>query len=147
VTSPARPPGAPEPRRRGRLARLLGRGPASQERLVDDGTMRTLARSFDVERGDAAVLEDLVADGHDLSRPVLIRHVFRVQAGADVADLVGGLRADGYDVARPDDDRLTATATVLLTPLSTAQARARMTGLTTRHPVDYLGWEALGPQA
>ena len=44
----------------------------------------------------------------------------------------------------PDRERLVASSTTVLTVLSTAQARARMTGLTTRHPVDYLGWEALG---
>jgi hypothetical protein len=125
--------------------------------------MTVVARAFDVERGDAAVLEELAATGHDLTQPVLLRHVFRVHAGADVEALLVGLAADGYDVTRGegargegargdgargdgapgDGARVTATATVLPTPLSTAQARARMTGLTTRHPVEYLGWEAL----
>jgi hypothetical protein len=103
-----------------------------------------LGRAFDVERGDAAVLSEIVDGGHDLDEPVLLRHVFAVHPGADAGPVSNGLRADGYSVAMPTDERLVASSTTLLTVLSTAQARARMTGLTTRHPVDYLGWEALG---
>jgi hypothetical protein len=113
-------------------------------RLIDDGSLALLARAFDVERGDAAVLSEIEADGHDLTAPVLFRHVFAVHPGADPGPLSSGLLADGYDVASPEAGRLFASSTTVLTVLSTAQARARMTGLTTRHPVDYLGWEALG---
>lgn len=147
MTSAAGPPGTPEPPRRSRLARLLGRRPGGPEpRLLDDGSLRTVAQAFDAVRGDAAVLEEAVAAGADLTHPVLLRHVFAVHDGADTDVLAGGLEADGYDVARASPERLTAAATVLLTPLAAAQARARMTGLTTRHPVDYLGWEALDRQ-
>lgn len=130
--------------RRG-LARFFRRRSKPPTRIVDDGTLTLLARAFEVERGDAAVLDEIAAAGHDLSRPVLLRHVFVVHPGAEPDDLVGGLQADGYDVERVLPDRLHASSTAVLTVLSTAQARARMTGLTTRHPVDYLGWEALAP--
>jgi hypothetical protein len=139
------PPGSPTAPAPSRLARLLGRGrrTASVE-VVDDGTLVPLGRAFEVERGDAAVLDEIRASGWDLARPVLLRHVFRVHVGGDIRALLGGLEADGYAVAEPDPSTLTASSTVVLTPLSTSQARARMTGLTTRHPVDYLGWEAFG---
>ena len=127
----------------GRLRRLFRRRAQEPVRLVDDGTLVLLARAFEVERGDAAVLSEITAAGHDLAAPVLLRHVFAVHPGADPELLSSGLRADGYDVATPDAGRLVASSTARLTVLSTAQARARMTGLTTRHPVDYLGWEAL----
>ncbi len=127
----------------GRIRRLFRRRAPEPVRLVDDGSLTLLARAFDVERGDAAVLAEVGAGGHDLDEPVLVRHVFAVHPGADVEPLSSGLRADGYDVATPGDGRLVASSTTLLTVLSAAQARARMTGLTTRHPVDYLGWEAL----
>lgn len=131
---------------RERLAGLFGRGrPQEPAPLVDDGTLELLAQAFEVERGDAAVLDEIAASGRDPGEPVLLRHVFRVDEEADVAALLGGLEADGYDVARPQPDRLTASSTTRPTVLGTSQARARMTGLTTRHPVDYLGWEALGP--
>jgi hypothetical protein len=129
------------------FARLFRRRVPEPVALVDDGTLVLLARAYDVERGDAAVLDDLLAAGHDLARPVLVRHVFDVAPGADVSALAAGLEADGFDVARPADGVLRASTTTRLTPLAAAQARARMTGLTTRHPVDYLGWEALGPPA
>jgi hypothetical protein len=144
VTTAARPPGTPEPRRRSRLARLFGRGSDEPEPgPVDDGRLRTVARAFDAARGDAAVVDDAVAAGLDLAHSVLLRHVFAVHESADTAALIGGLAADGYDLRQPSPGRLTAAAAVLLTPLTAAQARARMTGLTTRHPVDYLGWEVL----
>jgi hypothetical protein len=132
------------------LARLFGRRPPAPVTLVDDGTLVLLARSYDVERGDAAVLDGLTAAGEDLDRPVLVRHVFEVVPGADVDALAGGLEADGFDVSRPEPGVLHVSATTQLTrltPTAAAQARARMTGLTTRHPVDYLGWEALVPPA
>jgi hypothetical protein len=136
-----------EPKKPGRLARLFGRGRATAPvPLVDDGSLVLLARAFEVERGDAAVLDEIAATGHDLARPVLLRHVFDVHDGGDVEVLVGGLKADGYDVERPTAQTLTASSTTVPTVLSTAQARARMTGLTTRYPVDYLGWEALAPR-
>lgn len=125
------------------LARLFHRRPPPPVTLVDDGTLVLLARAFDVERGDAAVLDDLTAAGEHLDRPVLVRHVFEIAPGADVSALVGGLEAEGFDVARPGPGVLQASTTTRLTPLAAAQGRARMTGLTTRHPVDYLGWEAL----
>lgn len=132
---------------RSRLAGLFGRrGPAEPEPLVDDGSLELLAQAFEVERGDAAVLDEIAVAGRDPDEPVLLRHVFRVDDGADVTALLGGLEADGYEVGRPQPDRLTASSTTRPTVLATSQARARMTGLTTRHPVDYLGWEALGPR-
>jgi hypothetical protein len=127
-----------------RLFRSRSREP---ERLVDDGSLVLLVRAFEVERGDAAALEDLAASGHDLAAPVLLRHVFVVHPGSDPSDLAHGLEADGYEVDRPSPDRLRAATTTIPTVLATSQARARMTGLTTRFPVDYLGWEALGPPA
>ncbi|HSP39428.1 MAG TPA: hypothetical protein VLR26_16940 [Frankiaceae bacterium] len=155
------PPGSPVAKAPGRFARLFGRRlRAGSVEVIDDGTLVPLGRAFEVERGDAAVLDEIAASGRDLARPVLLRHVFRVlggdrrdddglagegRDGADVDALLGGLEVEGYAVARPDADTLTASSTVLLTPLSAAQARARMTGLTTRHPVDYLGWEAFAP--
>ncbi len=127
------------------LARLVRRRPPARVVLSDDGSLVLLARAYDVERGDAAVLDDLVACGHDPSRPLLVRHVFEVAPGGDVGALSGGLAADGFDVSRPGPGVLRASTTTVLTPLAAAQMRARMTGLTTRHPVDYLGWEVLGP--
>ena len=130
---------------RGRLAGLFGRRRSREPvRLVDDGTLVLLGRAFEVERGDAVVLDEIAGAGHDLEAPVLLRHVFQRAETADVAPLLAGLRADGYDV-EVSPTGLTASSTALLTVLSTAQARARMTGLTTRHPVEYLGWEALAP--
>jgi hypothetical protein len=138
------PPGSPVARAPSRLARLFGRGRRTESvEVVDDGALVLLGRAFEVERGDAAVLDEIAASGWDLARPVLLRHVFRL-TGGDADALLGGLEAEGYAVAQPDGQALTASSTVLLTPLSTAQARARMTGLTTRHPVEYLGWEAFG---
>jgi hypothetical protein len=128
------------------LARLFGRRRSREAvHIVDDGSLVLLARAFEVERGDAAVLDEIAAGGRDLSRPVLLRHVFDVHPGGDAGPLAGGLEADGYEVRQPSAEVLTASSTAVLTALSTAQARARMTGLTTRYPVDYLGWEALAP--
>jgi hypothetical protein len=129
----------------GRLRRLFRRRRATTPvALVDDGSLVLLARAFEVERGDAAVLDEISAAGHDPGEPVLLRHVFEVHPAGDPEPLVQGLRADGFDVTTPAPTRLLASSTTVLTVLSTAQARARMTGLTTRYPVDYLGWEALG---
>jgi hypothetical protein len=138
-----RPPG----RKPGRLARIFGRRAAPEAVvLVDDGSLVLIARAFEVERGDAAVLDEISTGGHDLAEPMLLRHVFRVRADGDSRDLEllrGGLQADGYDVEQASNGALTASSTLVLTVLATAQARARMTGLTTRYPVDYVGWEAL----
>ena len=103
------PPGTPPLRaRRGLAALFRRRGPAGPARLVDDGTFVVLARAFEVERGDAAALEQITAAGHDLGRPLLLRHVFTVDPDADVSSLLGGLEAEGYDVERPEPGCLTA---------------------------------------
>src|SRR4051812_37567239 len=104
---------SPAPAAGGRLARFFGRlfggdGRSAPAHLVDDGSLVVLARAFEVERGDAAVLEEIEAAGHDLAAPVLLRHIFVVHDGGDFEALIGGLQADGYEVDRPTPDRLRA---------------------------------------
>ncbi len=60
------------------------------------------------------------------------------------AALRAAVERDGYEV-RWFGDRLAVTRQAVPTILAVAQERARMTGLETRLPVTYLGWQALAP--
>lgn len=62
------------------------------------------------------------------------------------AALRSAVEPDGYEVRRLGPDRLAATRQTVPTVLDVARERARMTGLETRLPVTYLGWQALAPR-
>jgi len=137
--------------------RLFGRrrrpGPAA---LVDDGSLRLVGSGRDPVRGEAAVLDDIAAAGHDPSSPVLVRQLFELDDPVDRSALVAALGETGYKVstqpstadaptAASGPEQVVGRRTQVLTVLAAAQARARMTGLETRLACRYLGWEALAP--
>ncbi|WP_055748235.1 hypothetical protein [Frankia sp. AvcI1] len=140
--------------------------------LVDDGSLAVLASSFDPAAGEGPALAALAAAGHPADAPVLLRHLFALpdpsdapgqpdtpaqpdtpgppegagasSSGAGEAALRTAVERDGYEVHRLGE-RLAVTRQVVPTILAVAQERARMTGLETRLPVAYLGWQALAP--
>ena len=141
--------------------RLFGRRRGAEPPpLVDDGSLRLVGSGRDPVRGDSAVLGDIVAAGHDLAAPVLVRQLFELHDPADRAALVAALAENGYEVSprtataeAPTEqatgdggvEQIVGRRTQVVTGLAAAQARARMTGLETRLAVRYLGWQALAP--
>lgn len=99
--------------------------------------------AYDVSRGDAAVLGEAAEAGYDLTRPLYVRHVFTWTDPDAEPKLRAVLELDGWTVTQAGPRGLAAGTSKVLTALSAAQDRARMTGLTTRIAVEYLGWEAL----
>ena len=133
--------------------------------LVDDGTLTTVARAHDPVLGDAGAVTTLIEHGWSEGAAVWVRHRFALlgpATGQDVSThgergggfgVVGGaglepleamLAEDGWAVHR-EDGQLVAAGSAPLTILRAAQMRALMTGLETRWPVRYLGWEAALP--
>jgi hypothetical protein len=133
------------------LLRRLGRrsGGPPPAPLADDGSLTAVGRADavpDVSDGEAVAA--VAASGVDLSAPLLLRHVLLVNDPAAAESLHAAVAADGYDARLDTHDGgwtwiVTATETVLLTPVHAARARARFTSLAARHHAEYEGWEAL----
>jgi hypothetical protein len=117
--------------------------------LRDDGPLTTVGRAEPVpDVSDGEAVAAIAASGVDLSRPVLLRHVLLVNDPAGAEALHAAVLSDGYDARIDTHDGgwtwiVTATETVVLTPLHAARARARLTSLASRHGAEYEGWEAV----
>lgn len=110
---------------------------------ADDGSLGTVATAYDVTAGDAGAVS-LLPPG----QAVLVRQVFTGVGPGDLGALAEMGAEEGWGALSCDDaGRAVLRSTRLVTPLSAAQQRARMTGIAHRLAVSYDGWEAAVPPA
>lgn len=122
---------------------LFRRRAAPAPSYDDDGSLTTMATAYDVIAGDATAVS-LLPEG----QPVLVRQVFSGVAASDLDALAQMAAEEGWGALSCDDaGRAVLRSTRLVTPLSAAQQRARMTGIAHRLAVSYDGWEAAVPPA
>ena len=102
-------------------------------------------------QADAETIEDLVANGADLARPVLTDHVIEQLTEDSARGIAAELESRGYTNVRvepPFEEEggwgVIASRELLLSAKSIAAVRAELSGLAERGGGYYDGWAAQG---
>ena len=136
----------------GLIARLLRRSrPPAVPDLADDGSLVVVGTAYKAARADSDILAEMVAAGIDVDGHLLLRHHLRLHDRGALEEARRLLAQDGYrvvaepvDSGRPDGPLpVRASLTQVVTALSAAQERSRMSGLAQRLGGDVGGWDAL----
>jgi Regulator of ribonuclease activity B len=125
----------------GKLKRMLGGG---RRRGGGGGQQET----FPVEQGDIDVVQQLLAQGRDLSGPVPVHHRIAFGSGDAAEQAASRLPNRGFDVqvqqAPGAGTVVVATRSERVTPESVAQVRGHLTRLADRLGGTYQGWSLDG---